>query len=75
MHEETHDRLFAAGWVGVLARWKRDPNLLVTLPATKALCNMDQVGRRLSKLRNMPQAYKTHIFSLVKWNGILRLFR
>ena len=46
MHEETHDRLFAAGWVGVLARWKRDANLLVTLPATKALCNMDQVGRR-----------------------------
>ncbi len=48
MHEETHDRLFAAGWVGVLARWKRDSNLLVTLPATKALCNMDQVGPRLS---------------------------
>ena len=29
-------------WVGVLARWKQSPNLLVSLPATKALCNMDQ---------------------------------
>ena len=31
-----------AGWVGILAKWKQNPNLLVSLPATKALCNMDQ---------------------------------
>ena len=30
------------GWVGVLAGWKQDPNILVNLPATKALCNLDQ---------------------------------
>ena len=42
LHPEVHDVLFATGWVGVLAAWKQDPNLLVTLPATKALCNMDQ---------------------------------
>ena len=34
--------LHRAGWVGILAQWKQDPNLLVSLPATKALCNMDQ---------------------------------
>jgi hypothetical protein len=28
--------------VSILAAWKQDPNLLVTLPATKALCNLDQ---------------------------------
>ncbi len=42
MHEETHDALFATGWVNLLAGWKQNPNLLVTLPATKALSNMDQ---------------------------------
>ena len=26
----------------MLAQWKQNPNLLVSLPATKALCNMDQ---------------------------------
>ena len=31
-----------SGWVGILASWKQNPNLLVSLPATKALCNMDQ---------------------------------
>ena len=34
--------LYRNGWVGVLAAWKQDPNLLVSLPATKALCNLDQ---------------------------------
>lgn len=42
LHEENHDFLFRTGWVGVLAKWKQDPNLLISLPATKALCNLDQ---------------------------------
>ena len=42
LHEETHEAVFRSGWVGILAAWKQDPNLLVTLPATKALCNLDQ---------------------------------
>lgn len=42
LHEEHHDFLFRTGWVGVLAAWKQDPNLLISLPAIKALCNMDQ---------------------------------
>eukprot|EP00095_Tigriopus_kingsejongensis_P002615 snap_masked-scaffold1452_size40707-processed-gene-0.5 protein:Tk02615 transcript:snap_masked-scaffold1452_size40707-processed-gene-0.5-mRNA-1 annotation:"protein serac1" len=42
LHEDCHEAIFASGWVGLLARWKQDPNLLVTLPATKALCNLDQ---------------------------------
>jgi len=39
---ETHHSIFASGWVGVLAQWNRDPNLLVSLPAAKALGNLDQ---------------------------------
>ena len=42
LHEDTHEAVFRSGWVGILAAWKQDPNLLVTLPATKALCNLDQ---------------------------------
>ncbi len=42
IHPETHKDIFTSGFVGILAQWKSDPNLLVTLPATKALCNMDQ---------------------------------
>jgi pimeloyl-ACP methyl ester carboxylesterase len=42
LHEEHHDFLFRTGWVGVLAAWKQDPNLLISLPAIKALCNLDQ---------------------------------
>ena len=42
LHEETHEAVFRSGWVGILAAWKQDPNLLVTLPTTKALCNLDQ---------------------------------
>lgn len=42
LHEETHQAIFESGLIGVLAAWKQEPNLLVTLPATKALCNLDQ---------------------------------
>lgn len=42
MHRETHQSIFSSGWVGILAKWKQDANLLVTLPATKALANLDQ---------------------------------
>jgi len=39
---ETHQTIFASGWVRVLAEWNRDQNLLVSLPASKALSNLDQ---------------------------------
>lgn len=42
LYPQNHNCLFRNGWVGVLARWKQDPSLLVSLPAIKALCNMDQ---------------------------------
>jgi len=42
LHPKFHQAIFKAGWVGILASWKQDPNLLVSLPATKALSNMDQ---------------------------------
>jgi len=37
----NHDALFKSGWVGTLARWKASNNLLISLPAIKALANMD----------------------------------
>jgi len=42
LHPEYHRAVWQAGWVGLLAEWKQDPNILVSLPATKALCNLDQ---------------------------------
>jgi len=42
LHPSHHQAIFRSGWVGILASWKQNPNLLVSLPATKALCNMDQ---------------------------------
>ena len=41
MFPSTHKALFSAGFVGILSGWKNDPNLLVTLPATRALANLD----------------------------------
>jgi len=42
LYPHHHQKLFRNGWVGILARWKQDANLLISLPATKALCNLDQ---------------------------------
>jgi len=42
LYPQYHKPIFSSGWVGILARWKQDPNLLINLPATKALSNMDQ---------------------------------
>jgi hypothetical protein len=39
---ETHSTLFCSGWVGILAEWARNSNLLISLPASKALSNLDQ---------------------------------
>ena len=45
--ESTHRSIFQSGFIGILAGWKQDPNLLVTLPATKALKNLDQTENRV----------------------------
>jgi len=42
LHPQLHSYIFKAGWVGILAAWKQSPSLLVSLPAIKALSNMDQ---------------------------------
>jgi len=42
LYEENHSALFSSGWVGILAAWRRQPNLLFQLPAMKALCNLDK---------------------------------
>jgi len=42
LYPQYHKPIFSSGWVGILASWKQDPNLLINLPATKALSNMDQ---------------------------------
>ena len=42
LFQENHTQLAASGWIGVLAKWSRDKNILVNLPALKALANLDQ---------------------------------
>ena len=42
LFQENHTQLAASGWIGVLAKWSRDKNILINLPALKALANLDQ---------------------------------
>jgi len=42
MFTSTHTSLFRSGFVSILSQWRQDPNLLVTLPASRALANLDQ---------------------------------
>ena len=41
MFPSTHDAIWRSGFVGILSQWKGSANLLVTLPAAKALDNLD----------------------------------
>ena len=41
MFESTHDAIWRSGLVGILSAFKSNSNLLVTLPAAKALDNLD----------------------------------
>jgi len=41
LHATHHTALYKSGWVATLASWRASPNLLVSLPANKALANMD----------------------------------
>lgn len=41
LEPELHHVLFRSGWVGILARWLRSPETLLSLPAGRALANMD----------------------------------
>merc|ERR1711962_528767 len=48
LHTQLHQAIFQSGWVEILAAWKHHPNLLKSLPATKALSNMDsEYGQHL----------------------------
>ena len=42
MFPSTHQAIFQSGFVGILSDWKQNPNLLITLPASRALANLDQ---------------------------------
>lgn len=39
-HSQSND-FFVSGWVGVLARWTRNPDIRIQVTAAKALANMD----------------------------------
>lgn len=39
-HAHSND-FFVTGWVGVLARWTRNPDIRIQVTAAKALANMD----------------------------------
>ncbi len=42
LSKETHLDVFASGWIRKLSEWRRHSNLLISLPAIKALRNLDQ---------------------------------
>lgn len=52
-----HERLFRAGWVGILARWLRAPEVSVSFPAGRALANMDTDSL-------LPTEYKDGVYLL-----------
>lgn len=41
LEPDLHQVLFRSGWVGILARWLRNPETLLSFPASRALANMD----------------------------------
>ncbi|XP_064465929.1 protein SERAC1-like [Ornithodoros turicata] len=41
LDSSLHARLFQSGWVSVLAKWIRSSEVLISLPAARALANMD----------------------------------
>ncbi|CAN7990747.1 unnamed protein product [Ixodes hexagonus] len=41
LEPDLHHVLFRSGWVGILARWLRSPDTLLSFPASRALANMD----------------------------------
>lgn len=42
LDSELHEAMFRAGWVKILATWMRSPTIAVSLPAARALANMDR---------------------------------
>lgn len=38
---ENYEDFFVTGWIGVLARWTRNPDIRVQATAAKALANLD----------------------------------
>ncbi|XP_076316885.1 protein SERAC1-like isoform X1 [Tachypleus tridentatus] len=42
LEKEIHRHLLVSGWIGVLASWIKSPRIEVSLPASRALANMDK---------------------------------
>ncbi|XP_075532590.1 protein SERAC1-like isoform X1 [Dermacentor variabilis] len=42
LDSSLHEHIFRAGWVGILARWLRSSEVLLSFPAGRALANMDK---------------------------------
>lgn len=53
------------GWVGVLARWMRNPDLRVQVTAAKALANMDSDDQYLNE-------YQTKVYPLYPLRRVRR---
>lgn len=41
-YKEHLNDIFQTGWIGILAKWARDPDIQISSPAVKALYNLDE---------------------------------
>ncbi|XP_067008615.2 protein SERAC1 isoform X2 [Anabrus simplex] len=41
VNQDLLENLFQTGWIGVLAEWAQDPDIQISVPAAKALANLD----------------------------------
>lgn len=55
------DDFFVTGWIGVLARWTRHPDIRLQVTAAKALANMDRDDK-------FPNQYQTKVYPLYPLN-------
>lgn len=58
VNESTRDYLFTNGWIQMLTRYSRSEHLELSLPAFKALVNLDQESRKINGV------YGNHIYLL-----------
>lgn len=59
LETSSHKQLFQSGWIRVLAEWLRSTQLELSLPAARALLNMDNDGI-YAKIRLEPGIYVAH---------------
>ncbi|CAH1373103.1 unnamed protein product [Tenebrio molitor] len=61
MHPDLLEELYNTGWIGILARWVKSDDVRISIPAAKALANLDSDEEPLYKQRLYPLHPTTRI--------------